>query len=470
MTVVTRFAPSPTGYLHVGGARTALYCWLYAHKKRGNFILRIEDTDRERSTRESVQGILDGMKWLNLYYDEGPYYQSQRSDRYAEVLKKLLKEGHAYVCTCTKERLENLRESQMAKKEKPRYDGFCRNLERPVMEENCVIRFKNPLTGVVEFEDLIRGKLSFNNSELDDLVLVRSDGTPTYNFCVVVDDWDMHVSHVIRGDDHINNTPRQINIFKALEVKPPYYAHVPMILGSDGKRLSKRHGAVNVMQYREEGFLPQALLNYLVRLGWSHGDQEVFSVPEMIEHFEIEDINRSPAAFNLEKLIWLNQYYLKYTEAQDLEGELAWHMKQLGINIHSGPSLIKIIEAQRDRVKTLREMAEKSRCFFTDEISYNQESVAKHITPDTKRAMIVIRDGLSDIPWSKEEIHRLFVTVAEKMMLKLGQIAQPVRVAVMGDTISPPIDVTIALMGKERVIKRLDHALNFFYDNTKNED
>src|SRR5579872_6140976 len=313
MTVITRFAPSPTGYLHIGGARTALYCWLYSRKTRGKFILRIEDTDLERSTEASVQAILDGMAWLNLSYDEGPYYQTKRFDRYKEVIAKLLQEGKAYRCYCSKERLENLRNEQMTNKEKPRYDGFCRD-RQDQPEGNYVVRFKNPLDGTVEFEDLIRGKLSFSNQELDDLIIARSDGTPTYNFTVVVDDLDMKITHVIRGDDHINNTPRQINILRALGGTPPFYAHVPMILGSDGKRLSNRHDAVSVLQYREEGFLPEALLNYLARLGWSHGDQEIFSIDELIQYFDIKDINRSPAAFNPEKLLWLNQHYIKHSD------------------------------------------------------------------------------------------------------------------------------------------------------------
>jgi glutamyl-tRNA synthetase len=308
MTVITRFAPSPTGYLHVGGARTALYCWLYARKTQGKFILRIEDTDIERSTPESVQAILDAMAWLNLSYDEGPYYQTKRFDRYKEVIATLLKEDKAYRCYCSKARLAEVRAQQIKDKKKPRYDGFCRYRLEPAEGGPHVIRFRNPPMGDVEFDDLIRGKVSFNNRELDDLIIARTDGAPTYNFTAVIDDWDMKITHVIRGDDHINNTPRQINILRALGATPPLYAHVPIILGSDGKRLSKRHGAVSVMQYREEGFLPEALLNYLVRLGWSHGDQEVFSIQEMIEYFEIQGINNSPAAFNPQKLLWLNQH------------------------------------------------------------------------------------------------------------------------------------------------------------------
>ena len=392
MSVVTRFAPSPTGYLHVGGARTALYCWLYARKMQGEFILRIEDTDTERSTQESVQAILDAMEWLNLNYDTGPFYQTQRFDRYREVLQQLLAEGKAYRCYCSRERLDNLRQTQTDNKEKPRYDGFCReNTEQK--EGSFVIRFRNPVDGAVEFDDLIRGKLVFNNQELDDLILARSDGTPTYNFTVVVDDWDMKITHVIRGDDHINNTPRQINILRALGATPPLYAHVPMILGSDGKRLSKRHGAVSVMQYRAEGFLPEALLNYLVRLGWSHGDQEIFSIAEMIEWFEIHDINRSPAAFNPEKLLWLNQHYIKSSAPEYVAKELAWHMQQLGIDTTQGPPLVEMVKALCERAKTLREMAEKSSIFYQDQVNYNEAEVTKHITPEIKPALAAIRDG-----------------------------------------------------------------------------
>jgi len=460
MTMITRFAPSPTGYLHVGGARTALYCWLYAQKTQGKFILRIEDTDLERSTQESVQAILDGMKWLNLSYDEGPYYQTKRFDRYEEVIAQLLKEGKAYRCYCSKERLEKLREEQTANKEKPRYDGFCRD-RKDQPEGPYVIRFKNPLEGVVEFDDLIRGKVSFSNTELDDLIIARSDGTPTYNFTVVVDDWDMKITHVIRGDDHINNTPRQINILRALGAIPPSYAHVPMILGSDGKRLSKRHGAVGVMQYREDGFLPEALLNYLVRLGWSHGDQEIFSIQEMIQYFDIHDINNSPAAFNTEKLLWLNQHYIKNSDPEHVAKELAWHMQQLDIDVTQGPALTDIVKAQAERAKTVREMAEKSRYFYSDSVEYNPDAVSKHLTPDVKPALVAVQAALSELKeWNKETIHQTILNIAEKMELKIGKIAQPLRIAVTGDVVSPSIDLTLCLLGQERVLARLNKALN----------
>lgn len=455
--VRTRFAPSPTGYLHIGGARTALYCWLYAHKMKGTFILRIEDTDLERSTQESVQAILDGMSWLNLDYDEGPYFQTKRFDRYHEVVEQLLASGNAYRCYCSKERLEKLRDEQMANKEKPRYDGLCRHRAEPG-EGSFVIRFKNPVDGVVEFDDLIRGKLTFANTELDDLIIARSDGSPTYNFTVVVDDWDMKITHVIRGDDHINNTPRQINILRALGATPPLYAHVPMILGSDGKRLSKRHGAVGVMQYREEGYLPEALLNYLVRLGWSHGDQEIFSIQELIEYFDIKDINRAAAAVNPEKLLWLNQHYIKTSPPEQVAKELAWHMEKIGVKIGAGPALTDIIKAQGERTKTLREMAEKSRYFYED-ISLSDEMRA-HFVPDIMPALKAIRDQLQALTsWTKESIHDVLKNVAEAHGLKLGKVAPAVRVAVTGGTVSPSIDVTIELLGRERAVKRLDSAL-----------
>lgn len=454
MTVRTRFAPSPTGYLHIGSARTALYCWLYARKTAGTFILRIEDTDLERSTPESVEAILEGMKWLNLNYDEGPFYQTRRFDRYKEVVGQMLAEGTAYRCYCSKERLEKLREEQTLAKIKPRYDGLCRNRsDQP--EGPYVVRFKNPLEGVVEFDDLIRGKLVFANTELDDLIIARSDGTPTYNFTVVVDDWDMKISHVIRGDDHINNTPRQINILRALKATLPLYAHLPMILGSDGKRLSKRHGAVGVMQFRHDGFLPEALMNYLVRLGWSHGDQEIFSVDELIRYFEIHDVNRAPAAFNQDKLIWLNQHYMKTSDPAHVARELAWHLSECGIDTQNGPPLTELIKAQAERCKTLREMAEKSRYFYEDVMLSDEMKV--HFDSATLAALKAVREELAALSqWSKEAIHHVLAATSEKLGLKLGKLAQPIRIAVTGGTVSPPIDLTMVLLGKEKVLQRLD--------------
>lgn len=455
--VRTRFAPSPTGYLHIGGARTALYCWLYARKTKGTFILRIEDTDLERSTPESVQAILDGMSWLNLNFDEGPYYQTQHFDRYRQVIAQMLAQGTAYRCYCSKERLEKLREEQTEKKEKPRYDGLCRNLTEPG-DGSFVVRFKNPTEGVVEFDDLIRGKVIFANSELDDLIIARSDGTPTYNFTVVVDDWDMKITHVLRGDDHINNTPRQINIMRALGATPPSYAHVPMILGSDGKRLSKRHGAVGVMQYREDGYLPEALINYLVRLGWSHGDQEIFTMDELINYFEIKDINRAPAAINPEKLLWLNQHYMKTSDPQHVAKEFAWHLEKIGVDYKNGPALADIIKLQAERTKTLKEMAERSRYFY--ETVVLSDEMKAHFSPEIKQPLADVVEELGCLAdWSKDSIHGVLSAVAEKSGLKIGKLAQPIRVAITGGTVSPPIDMTMQALGKKIVMDRLTVAL-----------
>ncbi|CAN5371803.1 glutamate--tRNA ligase [soil metagenome] len=457
----TRFAPSPTGYLHIGGARTALYCWLFARKNKGTFILRIEDTDRERSTDESIQAIFEAMQWLGLQHDEGPYFQTQRFDRYREVAEKLLTEGHAYRCYCSKERLEALRVEQMANKQKPRYDGHCRDLVTPPsLDQSFCLRFRNPQTGEVVVDDQVYGRVVFQNSELDDLVIVRSDGTPTYNFTVVVDDWDMRITHVIRGDDHLNNTPRQINILKVLGAELPIYAHVPMILGSDGKRLSKRHGAVGVMNYRNEGFLPQALLNYLVRLGWSHGDQEIFSLEEMVDFFDMGAVNKSPAAFNPEKLLWLNQHYIKNSDPAFVATQLEWHMQQLGIDYTNGPTLSEIVTAQSERAKTLQEMAEKSRYFYQENVTYNESAVQKHVDASLIPALKEMRQGFADLAnWDKEAIHGIILAVAEKLQLKLGKVAQPLRIAVTGDTISPPIDLTLQLLGQARTVRRLDTAI-----------
>jgi glutamyl-tRNA synthetase len=463
MTVRTRFAPSPTGYLHVGGARTALFSWLYARKHGGTFILRIEDTDLERSTPESVNAILEGMTWLGLEYDEGPFYQTQRFDRYRAVIQQWLAEGKAYHCYCSKERLEALRADQMARKEKPRYDGLCRHgVANAPPGVQPVVRFKNPLDGQVVVEDLIRGRVVFQNSELDDLIIARSDGTPTYNFTVVVDDSDMAITHVIRGDDHLNNTPRQINMLRALVATPPVYAHVPMILGSDGARLSKRHGAVSVMQYREEGFLPEALLNYLVRLGWSHGDQEIFSVDEMIELFDVAQVNNSAAAFNPDKLLWLNQHYIKTSDPQHVAHHLSWHWGRVGVDPSAGPDPVEVVKAQRERAKTLVEMAQNSVFFYRDFEAYDPKAADKHLRSEAAPGITALRERLAGLEnWTAEAIHAAVQAVAEAHGLNLGKLAQPVRVAIAGGAVSPPIDVTLALVGRERTLARLDRALEF---------
>ncbi len=456
MTIRTRFAPSPTGFLHVGGARTALYSWLYAKRMGGQFILRIEDTDLERSTPEAVDAILEAMDWLGLDYDEGPYYQTKHFDRYREAADHLLKTDCAYYCYCSKERLEKLRETQIANKEKGRYDGHCRDLKLGPRDEPYVIRFRNPEHGSVVIDDCVRGCVVIQNSELDDLIIVRSDGSPTYNFTVVVDDWDMKITHVVRGDDHLNNTPRQINILKALGAHLPIYAHIPMILGSDGKRLSKRHGAVSVQQYRDDGILPEALLNYLVRLGWSHGDQEIFTREEMIQYFDIHDINKAPSAFNPEKLLWLNQHYLKTGDPALLTKHLHWHMRQLGVETGEGPALEVVLLAQRDRAKTLKEMAEKS-IFFYQAIDIDPEAREKHLTPEALEYLQKLQRPLAEITdWQAPVIHQAIEKLAAGLDIKLGKLAQPLRVAVTGNTTSPPIDITLQLIGKERVLERLE--------------
>ena len=464
MTVRTRFAPSPTGYLHIGGARTALFSWLYARKNAGTFILRIEDTDRERSTQASVDAILEGMAWLELNYDEGPFYQTQRFDRYAEVIQQLLDSGYAYRCYCSKDELEQMREQQMARKEKPRYDGYWRERqhETPPAGVEPVIRFKNPHDGVVEFDDMVRGKITVSNAELDDLIIARSDGTPTYNFTVVVDDIDMNVTHVIRGDDHINNTPRQINIMQALGFTPPRYAHVPMILGADGQRLSKRHGAVSVMQYRDEGYLPEALLNYLVRLGWSHGDQEIFSRAEMVEYFNLESINRAPAAFSPEKLLWLNQHYLKTLPVEAIEQQLTWHLQQQQLDITNGPAIADVINAQRERAKTLVEMVAISRYFYEDVKQYDEAAVQKQFKADTAETLRVVKDQLATIDdWQGTAIHHAINQACEQLGVKLGKVGPALRIAVTGGTSSPSLDVTLELVGKARSLQRIERAIEF---------
>jgi len=461
MSIVTRFAPSPTGLLHIGGVRTALFSWLQARRHGGRFILRVEDTDRERSTDEAVRVIVEGMHWLGLDADEGPYYQTQRFDRYREVIGQMLAAGSAYHCYCSKEELEQMRAGQTARKEKPRYDGRCRNREAAVPGVAPVVRFRNPLDGEVVVKDLVHGDIVFRNTELDDLIIARSDGTPTYNFCVVVDDADMGITHVIRGDDHINNTPRQMNMLLALDVTPPAYAHVPMILGPDGAKLSKRHGAVSVLQYEEEGFLPDALLNYLVRLGWSHGDQEIFTREEMIALFDIADVNKAASAFNPEKLLWLNQQHMMRTDPAQVAPYLKPHLARLGLAADDDRLIEGVILAQRERTKTLKDMAQASRFFFTDSIEFDAKAVAKHLTAETKGFLATLRERLAALPsWDAPAIHAAIETLAAELGVGLGKVAQPVRVAVTGGTISPPIDQTLNLLGRERTMLRLATAIN----------
>jgi glutamyl-tRNA synthetase len=459
MTIRTRFAPSPTGYLHVGGARTALFSWLYARKHGGAFVLRIEDTDLERSTQESVNAILEGMEWLGLDYDEGPFFQTERFARYAEVIESLMMKGLAYRCNCSRERLDALRQEQMRRREKPRYDGHCR--DRDVHgDEPHVIRFRNPDAGDVVIDDVIRGRMVINNRELDDLIIRRSDGSPTYNLTVVVDDADMEITHVIRGDDHINNTPRQINLLRALGLAVPQYAHLPMILGDDGARLSKRHGAVSVMQYKQEGYLNDALLNYLVRLGWSHGDQEIFSSDEMIELFELENINKAPSAFNTEKLQWLNHHYLKNHDVRHIAIQLAPHLNSRGLEVTVGHHLLAVVEAQRERAQTLEELAEISLFYYQDFDEYDTQAAKRAFKPGASQVLQVARERLEALDsWTRESLHAAITAVVEQLALGFGKVAMPLRIAVTGGAPSPDLDLTLSLVGRETTLRRLDRAI-----------
>lgn len=480
MTVRTRFAPSPTGYLHIGGARTALFSWAYARKLGGTFILRIEDTDLERSTQESVQAIMDSMAWLNLDYDEGPFYQMQRMDRYKAVLQQMLDEGKAYYCYTSPAELDALREAQRARGEKPRYDGRWRTeqgkvLPAPPEGVRPVVRFKNPLHGVAAWDDMVKGKIVFENGELDDLIIARADGTPTYNFCVVVDDLDMGITQVIRGDDHINNTPRQINILKALGVAIPQYAHVPMILGSDGERLSKRHGAVSVMQYAEDGFLPEALINYLARLGWSHGDEEVFSIKQFIEWFDLRHINKSAAQFDPEKLRWLNQHYIKLADNARLAGLVRKHLAERGVQVSDAPKvgnllsskldaeltppqLEAVIALYKERAATLLELADEAEVFYI-EIHPAQELLDAHLAPEVLPALRELAGRFSDVDWNATAIAALIKEMLVKHNLKMPKLAMPLRVMLVGQTHTPSADAVLALFPRETVLARLKRYL-----------
>ena len=470
MQTVTRFPPSPTGYLHVGGARTALFNWLYARKSGGELVLRIEDTDRQRSTREACDVILEAMQWLGLDWNRGPFYQSARFERYAEVIRQLLDEDKAYYCFCDKERLDAMREAQRAAGDNPRYDRHCRDLgRRPGRDEDAaaaaVVRFKNPLEGAVVFDDVVRGSVAVENAQMDDLIIARSDGAPTYNLTVVVDDFDMGVTHVIRGDDHTNNTPRQINIFHALGAPLPVFAHVPMILGADGKRLSKRHGAVSVLEYRDMGILPEALLNYLARLGWAHGDREIFSIDEMIELFDIHDINQSAAGFDAAKLLWLNQHYIKEAKPERLATELGARLKRRGIegaDNGDGPPLIEVVEVMRARAQTLEEMADKVVYLYADFDEYDERAAKKHLVPSAAIPLQALHDALETVTdWREDAINQAIESVLETQPVKLGQLAQPLRVAISGTAATPSIDTTVRLVGKRRTLQRIEKALNW---------
>ena len=454
----SRFAPSPTGYLHIGGARTALFAWLWAKKNNSKFVLRIEDTDKERSSQDSVDAILQGMDWLGLSYDEGPIYQSDRFERYKEVVSQLLDNGKAYYCECTKERLEEMREAQMASGDKPKYDGCCRDKKL----KSGVVRFLNPDNGTVSFNDYVKGVIEIANSELDDLIIARSDGSPTYNLTVVVDDHDMNIECVIRGDDHINNTPKQINLYESLGWYIPRFAHVPMILGSDGSRLSKRHGAVNLMTYRDAGFLPKALLNYIVRLGWSHGDQEIFSVDEMIKSFELKNINKSSASFNQEKLDWINQSYIKTTEINELVSELEWHLNQLSIDLSDGPDIKEVIEALRDRSKSLVDMAKNCVMFYHDFEDFDSDLAIKFFNLESRSVLGDLLINLETLEqWSAEHIHEVIQSICQSRNIGFGKVGQPLRLAISGDGEAGSIDKFSELVGKKRVLLRLKMATDW---------
>lgn len=451
----TRFAPSPTGYLHIGGARTALFSWAFARKHKGVFVLRIEDTDLERSTPESVQAILDGMEWLGLDYDEGPFYQMQRMDRYKEVNQQLLDDGHAYHCYCSKEELEAMREEQMAAGVKPRYDRRCRdnpNAARPGVQP--VVRFKTPLDGVVAFDDMIKGRIAVHNSELDDLIIARGDGTPTYNFCVVVDDWDMNITHVLRGDDHVSNTPRQINILKALGATPPQYGHMPMILGADGERLSKRHGAVSVMQYQEDGYLPEALLNYLARLGWGYGDAEVFSMEQFVEWFDVKDISKSPAKFNPEKLLWMSQQYIKSADNDRLAALVLPFLAADGCGVDGGPNLADVMGLLKERVSTLEELADAA-VYFYRPLDPSPELLAQHVTDEIMPVLREVVERLAVVEWSAGAIGTLLKEMVAAHSLKFPKLAMPLRLLVTGETQTPAVDAVLALIGRDETLRRI---------------
>lgn len=459
-----RFAPSPTGYLHIGGARTALFNYLFARHNKGAFILRIEDTDRTRSTEEYIDVIIEGMKWLDLDWDEGPYRQTDRFDIYRDYADKLLKEGKAYYCYCSPEELEQRRKEALAQGKQPKYDGRCRNLQDKVQEKNAAVRFRMPQEGETVVNDLIRGNIVFENAHLDDLIIMRSDGTPTYNFTVVVDDVDMNITHVIRGDDHLNNTPKQIHIYDALGYKVPLFAHLPMILGSDKTRLSKRHGATSVMAYKETGYLPEALVNYLVRLGWSYGDQEVFSQDELIRYFSFENVGKSSAVFNPEKLLWLNSQYIINSSSEKLADlVMPFLLKEKIVSegqILDKGWLSKAINTQKERSKTLIELAHSLRYYISEDVEYNEKAKIKFLNEKSLSYLMELKNSLVSISdFSALEIENVFVSIIEKHGIKLGNLAQPVRVAITGKTESPGIFEVLEIIGKEKTLKRLEKAI-----------
>lgn len=462
--VRTRFAPSPTGYLHIGGARTALFSWAFARRHGGTFILRIEDTDVARSTPEAVQAIIDGMQWLGLTHDEGPFYQMQRMDRYKEVIQKMLADGSAYYCYTSREELDALRADQEARKEKPRYDGRWRpeagkSLPTPPANIPPVVRFANPKAGAVVWDDQVKGRIEFSNNELDDLIIARADGTPTYNFCVCVDDWDMGITHVIRGDDHVNNTPRQINILQALGAEIPTYAHLSMILGDDGAKLSKRHGAVSVMQYDDDGFLPEAVINYLARLGWSHGDDEVFTRQQFVEWFDLDHITASAAQFNTEKLLWLNQHYMKQKPIAELSFITQARLAARGVVTDNGPDLSQAVTLYLERSNTLNALADAVEVFYVD-IAPNAELLAQHLGEDARPALADFAKGIADVAWEVPAINALIKETVTKHGLKMPKLAMPLRVILTGQAQTPSVDAVISLIGREKVLAKLSAQIN----------
>lgn len=462
MTIRTRFAPSPTGFLHIGGARTALYNWLLAKQRGGAFVLRVEDTDTERSTRDSIAQILEGLEWLGLAPDEGPTFQMDRLDRYREISEQLISADKAYRCYCSREELASMREALKSRGLKPRYDGRCRHRAEPVPGVDPVVRFSNPASGRVTVHDQIHGDVVFDNAELDDVVILRSDGVPTYNFAVVVDDSDMGITHVVRGDDHLNNTPRQLNIIEALGLKPPQYAHLPMILSSDGSRLSKRHGALSVLEYRDAGFLPEAVLNYIARLGWSHGDQEIFTIEELIESFDFADVNHAPAGFDPDKALWVNQQWLASVSTERLMEALKPYLADLGYETRLGPELAHVAEIQRHRAESLVEMAQKSGFVYEEPSDYAPKAAKQHLRPVSMPVLDELSTRLDSLTvWTVESTQEAVSDVAAKLGLKLGKVAQPLRVAVTGDSASPGIGETLFLIGKDRTLARLSRARDY---------
>jgi glutamyl-tRNA synthetase len=462
MTIRTRFAPSPTGYLHIGSVRTALYCWLFARHHGGDFLLRIEDTDRERSTQPAIDAIHEAMAWLALDADEEPIYQTQRFARYAERVADLLAAGRAYHCWCTPAELDAMRAEAQSKGLKPRYDGRCRTRTEPKAGVRPVVRFRSPSEGKVVVNDKAKGTVEFDNAELDDLIIARSDGTPTYNFVVVVDDIDMEITHVIRGDDHLNNTPRQINLYRAFDREPPVFAHLPMIHGADGAKLSKRHGAVNVMEYRGMGFLPDALLNYLLRLGFADGDKEIFTRDEMIAAFDLDKVSRSAARFDTAKLLWVNHQHIQRAPAVELAPRLAEQLATQGLDPDAGPPLATVVEALRERSQTTLEMAERAHCYFEDYEAFDDKSAKEHLRPVAREALAAVRESLAGVQdWTETATEAAVAAVAQALGLKLGKVAQPLRVALTGQAASPGIGKTLVLVGRERTLARIDRALAY---------